>query len=130
MFFAKVVILYGDLQEPFQKECVFSSGEPRGTGRNLTRQDEYSTISKSELYHARRMFREHHSWAFLTCSKLGEVSTEATVIPSCDHMRWQEESPKKSPPAICGRPYSVDHMWSVCLTVHLTVRPSVHPSDS
>ena len=63
MCFAKVVILYGCLNAIFQKARVFSSGEPHGTVRNLTRMERaLSYGSQNPMMLARCMFRENDSW--------------------------------------------------------------------
>ena len=53
MCLSKVIILYEFLRVAFQKVCVFSLGEPRGTEGNTTRLERVLFICVSEPYYAK-----------------------------------------------------------------------------
>ena len=58
MIFQKVMILYEFVKVTFQKICVFSLGEPRGTGCKSGRLQRVQYHIGIRTLNARRMFRE------------------------------------------------------------------------
>ena len=107
----------------FKMQVFFHRGNPTEPEGNLKRQNEYSIISESEPYYARRIFREQK-----TTPKLTNTPNLVSLDTYIEKTRNVNFSKKKAPPQrssfLLGRVLSC--YYRNCTTLKLTFHFELH----